>query len=263
MMRLFPLLSLFTLACGIDTATANGELGRMTFTLVSDYYLDEHDITESSIVTGHEQSFIVELTGMGEGDAGNEADEIEYVVTPDDGVTLSQQGPDEDSGDDDRDSDVATNFEITVDEPGDYVLEARLAGETFDRIQLGFDVPDQLEIAAYLRAPWEEDFERMTDPAEAESVLVEAGTQLAWLPIPLGVDGSRLLGNLSVDMSADSENMVVPSANVDHVNEDEVQTFFAAASLFFVNVGDVTVTLTDTQNAAAGSIPFQVEALSE
>lgn len=37
----------------------------MQFALTSDYYLEEHDLTEAAIVTRHEQDFIVSLTGKG------------------------------------------------------------------------------------------------------------------------------------------------------------------------------------------------------
>ncbi len=257
-MRLPLFLALLSIGCGVDSATANGELGRMTFTLVSDYYVDETNLSESSIVTEHEQFFGVELTEEGQDDAGTKADEIEYVVSPDDGVTLSQSGPDKDAGNDDQDSEIAGNFDISVRDPGEYQLEARLDGETFDRIQLNFSRPNELELALFLRFPGSDDFR---DTANDGPIAVEAGTQLAWLPIPLGVDGERLLGDIEADMSASPENMVVEAVNVEHVNEDEVQTFFGAPSLYFINVGDVAITIGDTENPAVGLANFTVSEL--
>ncbi len=262
-MRLSPLLAFFAFGCGVDSASTNGELGRMTFTLVSDYYLDEHDITDSAIVTEHEQSFGIDLTGEGKDDAGTRADEIEYVITPDDGVTLSQPGPDQDSGDDDHDGEIAPSFNVSVRDPGEYQMEARLGDETFDRIQLTFDRPNTLDLATFLRGPWQDDFRKHSGATEANFVTVAAGTQLAWLPIPLDINGERLLGDLGADMSADPASMVVPAGNVEHVDEDEVQTFFGAPSLYFINVGEVTVTITDSANPAAGSVKFLVEELAE
>ncbi|GDX81005.1 hypothetical protein LBMAG42_28160 [Deltaproteobacteria bacterium] len=254
----FPLLLAFaTIGCGVDSATANGELGRMTFTLVSDYYVDETELTESSIVTGHEQFFGVELTEDGQNDADTQADEIEYVVTPDDGVTISQSGPDRDAGNDDQDAEIAGNFDIKVRDPGEYQLEARLNGETFDRIQLTFDRPNELELTTFLRSPGEDDFRKHT----GDGATVEAGTQLAWLPIPLDINGERLLGDIEAEMSASPENMVVEAVNVEHVNEDEVQTFFGAPSLYFINVGEVAITIGDTENPAVGVANFTVTEL--
>jgi hypothetical protein len=249
------LLLLAAVGCGVDSAQANGELGRMTFTMVSDYYLDDHDITQNAIVTGHEQTFGVDLTGMGASDAGKRADEIEYVMVPDDGVTIEQVGPEGDSGDDDSDAEVAHGFSLTVEDPGDYQLEARLSGETFDRIHLSFDTPAALSLSLFVRDPWEEQFNavRGTDTQN-----VEVGSQLAWLPIPVDGEGNRLLGTLEADLSADPQEAVVPAANVEHVNEDEVETFFGAPSLYFVDEGDVTVTLTDTASPAVGTAAFTV-----
>lgn len=258
-MRFPLLLALSTIGCGVDSATANGELGRMTFTLVSDYYVDETNLSESSIVTGHEQFFGVELTEAGKTDADAKADEIEYVVTPDDGVSISQSGPDNDAGSDDQDSDIANNFDIAVRDPGDYQLEARIDGETFDRIQLTFARPNELELALFLRAPGREEF---VDTANGSALPVEAGTQLAWLPIPLGADGERLLGDIEADMTAEPANMVVEAVNVEHVNEDEVQTFFGAPSLYFINVGEVAITIGDTENAAVGVANFTVSEMN-
>lgn len=253
-----PVLPLvFLLAgCGVDAATANGELGRLQFQLVSDYYLPEHDLTEAPIVTGHEQYIGVELTGKGEDDAGKRADEVEYVVTPDDGVTVGQSGPDGDEGEDDGDGEFVSDVHLTVTEPGEYQLEARLDGETFDRIQLAFDAPAALELSMYTREPWEEDFVALEG---SEPHPVAEGTQLAWLPIPVDAAGARLLGDLEADMTADPMTAVVPAANVEHVNEDEVQTFFGAPSLYFVEPGAVTVTVGDTVNPAVGTAAFSVE----
>lgn len=251
-------LPFFALAtgCGVDAATANGELGRLQFKLISDYYLEEHDLTETAIVTGHEQYLAIELTGKGEDDAGKRADEVEYVVTPDDGVTVGQSGPDGDSGEDDGDAELVSDVYLTVTEPGDYQLEARLEGETFDRIQLAFDTPATLDLSLYTREPWGEEFQRLEG---SQPHAVAEGTQLAWLPIPLDAAGERLLGDMEATMSADPMTAVVPAANVEHVNEDEVQTFFGAPSLYFVEPGAVTVTVTDTVNPAAGAVAFTVE----
>ncbi len=255
MRPLLPALLLLA-ACGVDSATANGELGRMQFTLISDYYLSEHDLTDASLVTGHEQYFGVELTGDGEDLAGHEADEIEYVVVPEDGASLSQPGPDDDSGEDDGDAELPPNFQITVTDPGDYQVEARLRGETFDRITLGFDTPASLELVLYVREPWAQEFQ---DLAGAGPFTVREGSQLAWLPVPLGTTGDRLLGDIEATMSADPSEAVVPAANVEHVNEDEVQTFFRADSLYFIEPGDVMVTVTDIANPAVGEVLFTVE----
>lgn len=156
---------------------------------------------------------------------------------------------------DDGDSELVSGFSLTVTEPGDYELGADLEGEEFDFIQLSFDAPASLDLVIYTRAPWAESFEGVTD---SEPHAVAEGTQLAWLPVPLGTDGERLQGDLVVEMSADPTESVVPAANVTHVNEDEVQEVFDAASLYFIEPGDVTVTITDEENPSSGSAQFWV-----
>ncbi len=253
-----PLLAIIALStgCGVDAASANGELGRMKFTLMSDYYLSEHALDDSSIVTNHEQFFGVGLTGTGEADIGSDADEIVWEVTPDEGVDLNQSGADEDSGEDDSNSESVRGFSVLVEEPGSYQVEALLNGEAVERIHLIFDTPASLELVLHTRAPYEENFSKV---ANEGSLTVAEGTQLAWLPIPLTDTAERMLGDIDATMVGDPAEAVVPAANVEHVNEDEVQTFFRADSLYFIEAGAVNVTITDEPNAVVGTVAFVVE----
>lgn len=250
-MRILLLLPLLA-ACGVDSVGANGELGNMTFGLVSDWYLDQSNLTEVGIVTGHAQSFIVALTEKGERIADGNADAIHYTMEPDAGVTIVQSGPD---SEEEGELDVPPSLSLQVTEPGSYALQASLEGELVDRIQLLFATPAALELSLYTRAPWAEDFEALeaTEPSQ-----VLEGTQLAWLPIPVGADGVRLVGDVVAGLSADPIEAVVPADNVEHVNEDEVYDQAQVPSLYFIEPGEVTVTLTDAANGAIGAHAFVV-----
>lgn len=245
-MRVLLLLPLA--ACNVDSLSTNGELGHLSFSLSSAWYLDPTQLTDVDIVTGHEQTIGVELTEDGRERADGDAGAIEYVMSPSTGVTFAES-------DDDSDSEEAPPLAVTVTEPGDYTLEARLGGETFDRIQLGFDAPALIEVAGFVRDPWAEEFSRMVS---MDPVQVLEGSQFAWLPIPLAEGGERLAGDIATSMAAEPMTAVVPADNVTHVNEDEV--FGASApSLYFVEPGEVTVTLADTVNTVEAPLHFIVE----
>ncbi|MDP2311115.1 MAG: hypothetical protein Q8P18_34160 [Pseudomonadota bacterium] len=249
-MRFLVLLPLLA-ACGVDNVGSNGELGHLSFSLVSDWYLDETELTAVTVVTGHAQSFGVGLTNRGEDLADDQADEIEYSMDPDVGVTIQQSGP----ADDDVEDPGPPSLALTVTEPGSYTLVANLEGRVFDRIQLAFDAPDALDLALYTRAPWAEDFEALVGPGPSQ---VREGTQLAWLPIPVSAEGVRLAGDVGASMTADPIEAVVPADNVTHVNEDEVFDASNVPSLYFIEPGDVTITIGDTANPAVGTHPFVV-----
>jgi hypothetical protein len=68
-----------------------------------------------------------------------------------------------------------------------------------------------------------------------------------------------MLGDVVADMSADPAELVVPAANVEHVNEDDVYSVFRADSLYFIEAGEVSVTLTDAENDVLGVAAFLVE----
>ncbi len=249
-MRRLSLLLPLLAGCAVDSVGANGELGHLSFTLVSDWYLDSENLTEVDIVTGHAQHFLVDLTERGRRQADDNADHVRYHMEPDDGVEIDQG-----EVDDDAEHPDAPSFGVTVSEPGSYTLVAELEGELFDRIQLSFDQPSALELTLYTRGPWAEEFAAIE--GEGPTQVLE-GTQLAWLPIPLDADGERLVGDLAGTMSADPESAVVPAENVTHVNEEVVSHTAGVPSLYFIEPGDVTVTVTDQAGPGAGAHPFVV-----
>jgi hypothetical protein len=249
MSRVFLLLPLLA-ACGVDSVGSEGELGRLRFSLSSDAYIDETSLTDVSIVTRHAQYLGVGLTDAGDRLAGASADELRYSVEPSDGVVIEQEDP----VDDDDGSAGPPSLEISVDEPGVYVLEASLHGDLFDRISLNFDAPSALELALFVREPWGEAFDRVEGEGPTQ---VREGAQLAWLPIATDAAGERLVGDVEAALVDDGSGMLVPAENVSHVNEDKVYDG-DAASLYFVEPGEVTVTIEDAPNAVTGAHPFMV-----
>jgi hypothetical protein len=236
-------------ACNVDSVAANGVLGNLTFTLSSASYLDSPDLTQVDIVTGHPQVLSVGTSDAGERRADGREGLLSYRMSPSEGVTVEQGATDADSG-------SPPALWLTASQPGDYVLEATLDGEVFDYVLLGFAAPTALEVPLFVRAPYAETFL----PADAP-LQVEEGTQLAWLPIPLR-SGERLAGEVAASITADPVQAVVPAANVDYVNEDEVYSNAEAPSLYFIEPGEVTLTVSDDVNDASETVRVTVVAPS-
>lgn len=237
---------LFLSACNVDSVTANGVLGRLTFSLSSAAYLEPSDLTGVSVVTGHPQSVLVGTSDAGARAADGREGLLLYRVSPSDGVYVEQGARDEDLG-------APPALALTVTQPGDYTLEATLDGDVFDYLPLTFDAPSALELALFTRVPYGDDF----TPTEAPLTVVE-GTQLAWLAIPLGPSGDRLAGQIATSFSADPAGAVVPAADVAYVNEDEVYTDTTVPSVYFIEPGLLSLIVSDDVNPASASVAVTV-----
>ena len=231
-------------ACG-DFAASTGELGRIDYWLHTDYVMEDWSLTEVSILTGHTQQINTELTMRGESEYNNGT--ISHVVSPSVGVTVEQ---DELSGD-------ISDLLITVEDAGTYTVETLMDGRVFDTIELEFDSPASLDQITFVRAPSQDDF---SENSSANPV-VDEGSQVAFLPIPLDASGSRIAGDIAVELSADPEDMIVEGSNVLGVYEQGVYTSSSPTTIYFVDSGEVTITLTDVPNAVDASTTFTVEEL--
>jgi hypothetical protein len=238
---------LFLVACGVETIGSNGELGRMSFSFVSDHYQDEVDLTSASFVTNHSHRIYTELTEDGEKLAEDKANQISYRLVGS-SAELSQDKPDEDNPEE------TPAFSLLAEDATLITVEATLDGELFDRISLDFARPDALELVLFARGPWEEEFIKVDTGAALE---VTEGTQVAWLAIP-NREGKRLLGDIVAEMSADPIEKVVPAANVEYVNEETTSSIFRADSFYFIEEGEVNITILDAANSVSGAQLFTV-----
>ena len=238
------LLGVTTTACG-DITSATGELGRVNYTLHSNYVVQEALLTDVGIITGHPQHIGTRLTDAGENRAGDDGEEITHEVSPAEGVTLETQ----ESGDDE-----IPDFVVTVDDAGEYTFESYLDGELFDRIDLVFETPVELELLTRVRIPYSDDWDTLNDGEE----LVEEGSQVAFLPIPLNEEGERIAGDFDVVVEADPEWAVAPAYNIVGVYEQNIVGSASPVSIYFIEPGEVTVTLTDTVNGTSASWQFDV-----
>ena len=237
-------LSLATTGCG-DITSATGELGRVNYTLHTNYLVQEAMLTQVGIITGHQQHIGTRLTDAGENVAGNDGEEIVHSVSPAEGVTLEPQ----ENGDDE-----IPDFYVTVDDPGEYTFECHLDDNLFDRIDLVFETPVELELLTRVRIPYSDDW----DTLDVGETLVEEGSQVAFLPIPLNDVGDRIAGDFDVLLEADPEWAVAPAYNLIGVYEQNIVGSASPVSIYFIEPGEVTVTLTDTVNGTSASWMFDV-----
>jgi hypothetical protein len=233
-------------ACG-DITGATGVNGRVNYSLYTHYELDDWNLTEVALVTGHPQLIQTEFTSKGEEQLTGEASEIEHSMDPAAGVDLL-----------DFEGENISDMLVTVEDAGDYTLQSELDGEVYDYIELSFETPDELELITWLRNPGEEAFEQV----EAETISVGEGGQVTFLPVPRS-GGERLAGDLTVEIATVPESAVVRGENIYGVYEQNVTSSDQPVSLYFVEPGTVTVTIADVPNGVEISQTFSVEGIVE
>ena len=234
--------ALVVTGCG-DSSTSTGQLGRLDYSLHSDFLVDGTALVGTSILTGHPQWITVRLTDSGEGDASTPED-IVHTATPAEGVTIETSEASDDPGD----------ITITVTEPGDYVIESMLDGAVFDWITLTFDAPSTMGLVTWIRGPNGEDFSEAT----GSPIAVSEGTQAAFVPIPLDAVGDRIAGDFVPEITASPEWAVVTGINVLGIYEQNVVVARSPASVYFIEPGLIDITIADAVNGVDGVASFDV-----
>jgi hypothetical protein len=242
--------SLLLAACRDDSDQVNGELGHLSYSLGTIRGLESSSLTDVDIVTHHTQPITVTMGHNGERDAKKDAWQIIHRISPGSGATLVQ----EDFSGAEEKPDRAPSFTINAEDPGLYLLESLLNGEVFDRINISFALPTSIELLTWTRPPYGEAF----GSVEGGFVDVQEGTQLAWRGIPLDSDGNRLAGEIGTGFSAIPAEMVVPAQNVYDLSDEDEFYGGVIPSLYFIEEGDITITLSDTVNDASATRHFTV-----
>ena len=235
---------MLSVGCG-DLTGSTGAKGRVSYSLYTHYEVDEWDLTAVSMVTGHPQRILTEMTNKGEDQLRGAASDIVHTIEPAEGVTVINES----------DAPLA-DLLLTVEEPGDYTIKSELNGEIFDYLEVRFDAPEELELINWVRGPSVDDFEQL----EAEVIPVTEGSQVTFLPIPT-MAGDRLAGDITVDLAADPETSVVRGENIWGVYEQSVTSSDQPVSLYFVEPGTVTITISDIPNGVERSQVFEVEGI--
>jgi hypothetical protein len=230
--------------CG-DITSTTGEMGRVNYSLYTTYLTQQADLAQVGILTGHPQRINTDLTDLGENVADEDGEEITHQVTPSDGVTIEAF--------EDGDDEIA-DFSVTVTDPGVYTFESYLNGQLFDYIELTFETPETLELLTRVREPYSEDWQTL-NPGQGT---VEEGSQVAFLPIPINAEGARIAGDFDVQLAADPSWAVAPAYNIWGIYEQNIAGSASPVSIYFIEPGDITVTLTDEVNDVGSSWVFDV-----
>jgi hypothetical protein len=226
-----PLLlaTLGAVGCG-DVARSVGDLGHVEYALNTRYLLPEGELRDLALVVGHEQSMNLDLTEQGEKRVDDE-DALRHTVAP--------------SRHADIPNDSFPSISLVVERAGTYTLTTFENDRTIDRIDLEFEVPDDLSVHTWIKEPGADDFESQGDQ---RVMVVRQGAQLSLLPIPLK-DGERLTGDIQVEITADPPTAVVAAAHVWSVTEQNVAWTESNTDLVVVGLGEVKLTIEDVPNA--------------
>ncbi len=221
-----------TTAC-LDVTRGTGELGHLRYSLYTDYDPGNGDITDTPILTMHRQSIYLSLTDRGDRGA-SDLTTVRHSVSPSEGVTLEYYADDE----------VLEELDITVEQAGTYTITTELDGAVFDYITVEFAAPASLDAVTWIRSPGDEEF---VEPMVAQPS-VDEGSQVSFVAIPLDAEGERIAGELEVSISADPEGSVVAAYDSWGVYEDGVWGSISEASVYFIEGGEISLTVSDEAN---------------
>lgn len=242
------LASLLAAACG-DSTSSSGELGRLRYTLVTDYDVPQSELTEARIVARHEQTIQVSLTFKGRQDVEHPAD-IRHALTSTTGAEIETltSGSEEPPG-----------FEIRADNPGLYTVESKVGEELIDRIQLRFEAPVGFELICNLRAPGTSAF--VPVQTDVGPIPCQEGSQITLDAAPLGADQNRLAGRIQTTIRYTPTWAAVPGVGVLAASEEHVWAASGQANFYFIEPALVTFTVTDPVTSASGDATFDVAAI--
>lgn len=231
-------------ACG-DVVSSTGDYGNLNYALHIDYDAQYDELDDNRLITGYTHHIHAYLTPQGKDQVSRPAD-IVHHLEPSAGATLEQFT---------WDADIVPNLYVTVSQPGTYTLVSELDGRLVDQLALHFDTPDAIELVTYVRAPWDDDF----DKPWGELPTVGEGAQVMFVPIPVTDTGFRLIGDVATLLEIDPEWAAVPGMNVNGVYEDGYWGLGGAASWYIIEPGAVTFTFVEPVSGAVGQQTFLVD----
>ena len=229
----FALLAITTImlgACG-DVTSAVGEKGNVIYSLYTVYESDVSDLTKVGILTRHQQRIDTQLTSQGSqkvDDPGN----LVHRVSPPEGATITQV----DDGYD------VPDVLITVTTPGTYTLETYNGDELFERVKLRFEHPVEVSLVTWISPADGDEFKKIS----GDNIPATKGSQVAFVPIPKGEDGQRILGDISFNMVSDPPGGAMRVKNLFGVYEDGIWYSAEPVSFVLLDAGTITITIEDS-----------------
>ena len=228
------MLYLALIACGGDLLLTTGELGRINYTLNTNYQMDEILLNEAKLATGYPQEISASLTLKG------------WKLVEDEPYLIYHSSPDDVTVDTETLLDgavVVPGFTVQATEAGSYLIESSKQDELIDQIQLEFVRPDEISVISWVRSPDTEEFAQQ----DGDNISVSLGSQAAFIPIPM-FEGSRIVGDVDVDITVEPPEAAVVGYNIESVSESGVNFNASPASIYFVQEGEVKIGATDVIN---------------
>lgn len=222
------LLLALTTGCFGDLTESAGDLGNLSYGLSTDYEGGVEALTDLPLMTGYRHHILVSLTSDGEAAAEGNADQIVHAAA---GAEIEIEETDV--------SNDPPDFDILAAEPGEVKVTSTLYGEVFDRVRLQLDDPTSLEIVAWTRAPWKDEWKLARG-----ALRVEEGTQISFLAIP-EADGERLGGEFTPTIELDLPELAVPDVAVLAIQEGGMTTGGEPVTFYAIEPGTVTFTFSE------------------
>lgn len=227
----FAVVTTMCVACG-DTTSATGELGRLSYSLNTDYELGQQRLTDVRIVTEHPQILQVELTHNG----------ARQVTSPERISHRSKSSDVEVETLDSGSADRSPSLKITAHRAGIALIESRYDGKLLDRIRLNFAKPVSFELLLQVRAPYTDEF---VPQNETHTLSCEEGSQITVDAVPLDSVGLRLAGVMKTEAIISPPWMAVPGVGVLESYENGSWKLTGQANFYFIEPGVATLTVTD------------------
>ncbi len=233
-----PLLS--ATGCG-DFVSNQGNLGKLVYSLHTDYAVVEGDLKDVKLITGVEHRINVTMAK----DANVSAPgDVEHILFPSEGVTITTDEATETIGD----------AVFTVEIPREYTLQSWLGNELIDYIVLNFVAATGIDVMTFVRAPEGEQFVRQ----DVTPVSAEIFSQATFIGKPVDADGNELVGDVHLEFAAVPADAAVEVYNLDAVYENGVWGSPNPINILFVKTGNVTIVLTEALTGLQQTLSFNI-----
>ncbi len=244
------LLVITLLNCG-DTTGAVGEKGILHYSIHTDYEMDK-TLTEAVLLTN-----VTHTIRVWHQEEIPEAPNMIHTVEPSENTEIiTGTCPIYDG----EEAYCVPNMTLKVSDPGTYRINSVIEDEVIDTITLEFDSASTIDVITKVREPYGEEFKT----AESEEIIsVTKGSQVAFVPIPKASNGSRLLGDIKCEYTADPSWSVVPGKNINTAWEEGDIITRSDANFYFIEEGDMTFFITEEESGYTGEQKFSVSKRQE
>jgi len=229
-----------SVGCG-DLVSNQGNLGKLVYTLHTDYVVVEDDLKDVKLITGVEHR--VNVT-MGKDANVSDPGGVEHIMASPDGVTIAT----------DESTDTIGDAVFTVDVPGTKTLQSWLGTELIDYIVLTFVEAEGIDVFTFVRAPEGSQFVR----AETAPVETPVYSQATFIGKPVDAEGNELVGDIGLEFSAVPADAAVEVYNLDAVYENGVWGSDSPINVLFVKTGSVTIVLTEKLTGLQETLAFNI-----